>query len=123
MVVFLGCQKQETKNPFVVEIDNKRVELILENNTDYLIYDTPTKAEFIFENIERNTWWIKGQGIRMVDFKNIKDSSDFKSITEINCISEKTTSDTLEIQLKFKGINDTEYSEGIIKVPVKRFNE
>jgi len=59
----------------------------------------------------------------MVDIKNIKDNLGFKSITEINYPYEKSISDTLEIQLKFKGINDTEYSYGIIKVPVKQIND
>jgi len=54
--VLISCKKAATKNPFVVQVDDKRVELILEDNADYLIYDTPTKADLVFENIEQNTW-------------------------------------------------------------------
>lgn len=122
IIGFISCEKSETENPFVVQVDDKRVELILENNADYLIYDTPTKAEFVFENIELNTWYIIGRGIKIVDIKN-KENLNFKSITEINYPSERSTSDTLEINLKFKGLNDIEFSKGIIKVPVKRLNE
>jgi hypothetical protein len=123
IIGLISCEKIETKNPFIVQVDDKRIELILENNADYLIYDTPIKAEFVFENIELNTWFIMGRGIRIVDFKNNKENLSFKSITEINYPSERSTSDTLEIELKFKGLNDTEYSNGIINVPVKRLNK
>lgn len=117
-IFLLGCKKQEPKNPFVVEVDDKRVELILENNADYLVYDVPTKVDFVFENIEVNSWLIKGRGIMINNVK--KDIDKYKVITEINYPLERSTSDTLEIELKFKGTNDTEYSQGIIKVPVKR---
>ena len=116
-VVVTACQKQETKNPFIVQVDDKRIELILEDNADYLVYDMPTKAEFVWTNIEKNSWIVTGRGIRLVEFK--KD----RAVMEINYPSEKSTSDTLEIQLKFKGLKDPEFSNGIIKVPVKRLNK
>lgn len=117
IIGLISCEKAETENPFVVQVDDKRVELILEDNADYLVYDMPTKAEFVWTNIEKNSWIVTGRGIRLVEFK--KD----RAVMEINYTSEESTSDTLEIQLKFKGINDTEYSDGIIKVPVKRLNK
>lgn len=117
IIGLISCEKIETKNPFIVQVDDKRIELILEDNADYLVYDMPTKAEFVWTNIEKNSWIVTGRGIRLVEFK--KD----RAVMEINYTSEESTSDTLEIQLKFKGINDTEYSDGIIKVPVKRLND
>lgn len=117
IIGLISCGKAETENPFVVQVDDKKVELILENNANYLVYDMPTKATLIWENIDVQSGVFAGRGISRLDFKNNE------TLIEINCLSEKSTSDTLEIQLKFKGINDTEYSDGIIKVPVKRLND
>lgn len=111
--VLISCKKQEPKNPFVVQVDDKRVELILENNAEYLIYDIPTKAKLLWYNIDVESGFFAGNGVRKLDFK------DNETLIELNYLS-TNLSDTLNLQLRFKGINDTEYSQGIIKVPVKQ---
>ncbi|WP_290858978.1 hypothetical protein [Flavobacterium sp.] len=111
----ISCKKQEINNPFVIEIDDKKVELILENEADFLTYDIPTKAELVWTNIELGDAIFIGRGIKLIQNKNSR------SYIEINYTSEKSKSDTLEIKISSKDREKDSYEFiGSIKVPVKK---
>ena len=115
LFIFLNCSNEKKTNPMSIKIGDKKVELKVENKKDYLVYDEPVEAEFVFTNIDINKGWtIMGRGIKIL---NSKKSS---VITEINYYSQKSETDTLTIIVDFDGSEENDKKFKTIKVPVKR---
>lgn len=112
--ISLNCSNEKKKDSMSIEIGDKKVELKLKNQKDYLVYDEPVGAEFVFTNIDLETSTIFGRGIKII---NVKENSVF---TEINYTSENSESDTLDIIINFEGAKDIDLKKKTLRLPVKR---
>jgi len=104
--------KTENRTEFVYSNVDKRVELILENDAEFLVVGQPTKANFETENINNQMFMIVGPGIIV----NQADKDGFRfTITPI----EKTLVDgKLEIRVT-EGVENGENFTHTFIVPVK----
>jgi len=102
----------KTQSDFVYSKADKKVEMILENNAEYLVVGKPTKANFVTENIDNQKFMVFGAGIMV----NQADKSGFRfTITPI----EKTLVDgKLEIQVTERIENGENFTHKFL-VPVK----
>lgn len=105
--------KQSASN-FIFTQGESRVELKIVNGNNFLFYDTPTKVDFEWKNINIKTGSIFGTGIKMLGSKNNITS------TEITIPRNYLNTDTLYIKLQFE-ING-EKIETQFNVPVKEKN-
>lgn len=90
-----GESKKKTAE-YIYENGESSVRLKILNGNDYLIYDTPTRTDFEWTNIEPKTSYIVGTGIKMLGTK------DGITKTEINVPSDYLKTDTLNIRLRFE---------------------
>ncbi len=97
---------------FVYSKADKKVELVFENNAEFLIVGQPTKANFKTENIDNQKFMIFGPGIEL----NQGDNDGFRfTITPI----EKTLVDgKLEIKVTERIENEEDFTHKFL-VPVK----
>src|SRR5690606_15870379 len=102
----------KTQSDFVYSKADKKVEMILENNAEFLVVGKPTKANFVTENIDNQKFLIFGPGIMV----NQADKDGFRfTITPI----EKTLVDgKLKIQVT-ENIENGENFTHTFLVPVK----
>ncbi len=102
----------KTQSDFVYSRSDKKVEMVLENNAEYLVVGKPTKANFVTENIDNQKFMVFGAGIMV----NQSDKSGFRfTITPI----EKTLVDgKLEIQVTERIENGENFTHKFL-VPVK----
>lgn len=96
---------------YVYENGNSKVELKILNEHDYLVYDTPTQADFIFTNINPQTISIYGTGIKILNCENNS------AQTEINVPNRSLKNDTLPITLNFE-VNGSKTTTQF-KIPIK----
>ncbi len=102
----------KTQSDFVYSKADKKVEMVLENNEEYLVVGKPTKANFVTENIDNQKFIVFGPGIMV----NQADKSGFRfTITPI----EKTlVNGKLEIQVTERIENGENFNHKFL-VPVK----
>ncbi|MDZ4147309.1 MAG: hypothetical protein U1C58_03405 [Flavobacteriaceae bacterium] len=102
----------KTQSNFVYSKADKKVEMVLENNAEYLVVGKPTKANFVTENIDNQKFMVYGPGIMV----NQADKSGFRfTITPI----EKTlVNGNLEIQVTERIENGENFTHKFL-VPVK----
>jgi len=75
-----SCKKNNSQEVELTYINgNEEVSIEIENNQHFLIYDRPTKVDFVLTNIDPFSLVVSGPGIKILRTKN-------KSIlqTEIN---------------------------------------
>jgi len=106
----------KTQSDFVYSKADKKVEMVLENNAEYLVVGKPTKANFVTENIDNHKFLIFGPGIMV----NQADKDGFRfTITPI----EKTLVDgKLKIQVTENVENGENFTHTFL-VPVKTKTE
>jgi hypothetical protein len=102
----------ETLSNFIYSSGDKKVEIVLENDAEYLVVGKPTRVNFNTVNINRQRFMISGPGIMV----NRADNDGFRfTITPI----EKTLVDgKLEIRVT-EGVEDGENFTHTFLVPVK----
>ncbi len=88
-----GESKKKTSE-YIYENGKSSVQLKILNGNDYLIYDTPTRTDFEWTNIDPQTGYIVGIGIKMLG------TNDGITKTEINVPSNYLKTDTLIQKLK-----------------------
>jgi len=101
----------ELKSNFVYTESDKKVELILENNAEFLVLGKPTKAKFITENINDQRFAIFGTGL-MIN----KQDTEFRFI--ITPIEKNLVNGKLEIQVKESAENGKNFNHKFL-IPVK----
>lgn len=95
--VFFSCLNKETGNvELTYENGAEKIKLELENGQEFLIYDRPTKTDFVLTNIDPMSLVIQGPGIKLLGTRN-------KTImrTEINVPSNYLEKDTLTIKVRY----------------------
>lgn len=98
------CQNQETKKvELIYENGIEKIIVEIENGKDFLIYDQPTKTNFVLTNIDPMSLVVQGPGIKVL---GTKDKSTMR--TEIKVPSNYLDKDTLTIKIRY-GEN---YSKG-----------
>ncbi|WP_128762988.1 hypothetical protein [Leeuwenhoekiella aestuarii] len=63
LTLTLASCGNKTQSDFVYSKADKKVEMVLENNAEYLVVGKPTKANFVTENIDNQKFLIFGPGI------------------------------------------------------------
>ena len=53
----------EFESEFIYSKADKKVEMVLENNAEFLVIGQPTKANFVTENIDNQKFMVYGPGI------------------------------------------------------------
>ncbi|PKQ46756.1 hypothetical protein [Confluentibacter flavum] len=111
MLTLASCGNK-TQSDFIYSKADKKVEMVLENNAEFLVVGQPTKAKFVTENIDNQKFLIFGPGIMV----NQADKDGFRfTITPI----EKTLVDgKLEIQVTERIENGENFTHKFL-VPVK----
>ena len=106
----------KTQSDFVYSKADKKVEMVLENGSEFLVIGKPTKANFVTENIDNQKFMIFGPGIMV----NQADKDGFRfTITPI----EKTlVNGKLEIQVTERIENGENFTHKFL-VPVKTKTE
>jgi hypothetical protein len=104
--------KAETQSEFIYSNADKKVEMVLENDAEFLVAGKPTKVNFETENINNQKFMVVGPGIMM----NRADKDGFRfTITPI----EKTLVDgKLEIRVTELVENGENFTHTFL-VPVK----
>ncbi|WP_178989693.1 hypothetical protein [Winogradskyella schleiferi] len=105
-------KKTETQLGFVYSNTNKKVEIVLENDAEFLVVGEPTRANFETENINNQRFMIVGPGIMV----NQADKDGFRfTITPI----ENTLVDgKLEIRVTERVENGEDFTHKFL-IPVK----
>ena len=93
---------------FIYKNGNQKIEMKIKNGKDFLIYDTPTKVEFMTTNVAPKDVMIYGIGIRIIKI----DNNMFE--TEVNVPKKYLESDVLNITITISKNNKFQF-----KVPVK----
>lgn len=96
---FSACKNlEEQENVSLVYEDGiEKITIEIKSGKDYLVYDTPTRTDFIVNNIDPITLTIYGAGIRILGTN--KDKTAMR--TEINVPSNYLDKDTLTIKVRF----------------------
>lgn len=116
-IIIYSCEnKTNTNNEFVYKKGNKKIELVIENNVNFLVVGQPTKTKFETKNINIQKLMIYGPGI-MVNKAN-KDGFKFT----ITPIEETLVDGKLEIQATEIIENGENFTHKFL-VPVKTQNE
>jgi len=108
---FLICSCNNKPEYFYQKGDSS-VQLKINNGNDYLIYDTPTKVDFEWKNINTQTFLIYGTGIRI-----LKTTGNVTK-TEINVPKNLLQNDTLNIKVHFEANKEKITTE--FNIPMKR---
>jgi len=95
VILILNCCT-ESKYKFIYENGESSVQIKFLNASDFLIYDTPIRADFEWKNIDPKTGSIYGAGIKILETKN------GITKTEINVPNNFLESDTLNVKLRFE---------------------
>jgi hypothetical protein len=116
IVTLISCEENK-KLRWEYRYENREsiIKMKILNGNNYLIYDTPTRTDFEWINIDPKTSSIFGAGIKMLGTEN------GITKTEINVPSNYLQSDTLNIKLRFE-ING-EKTGTVLYVPVKKNGE
>ena len=101
----------EESEKFIYKKGKSSVKLKILNGSDYLIYDTPTRVDFEWKNIDLKTSSIYGLGVKILGSKNEVTK------TEIAIPSNYLTKDSLDLKLNFK-INGEDITTKFI-IPLK----
>ncbi|PCJ92265.1 MAG: hypothetical protein COA50_15655 [Flavobacteriaceae bacterium] len=113
ILVFVNCQnKKAEKVEFTYENGIEKIVMEIENGQGFLIYDQPTKTNFVLTNIDPFSLVIQGPGIKVLGTKG-------KTImrTEINVPGNYLEKDTLTIKIRF-GENYSKEHE--FNIPLKK---
>lgn len=112
-IIIYSCEnKPDTNNEFVYKKNNKKIELILENNVNFLVVDQPTKTKFKTKNIDNQKLMVYGPGIMV----NRESKDDFRFT--ITPIKETLVNGNLEIQITERIENGENFTHKFL-VPVK----
>ena len=115
MLVFtsMGCNtnRNDVVN-LIYENGNEKITVKFETGQDFLVYDQPTKTDFILENIDPITISVMGPGIKVLGTRG-----ENKMRTEIKVPSNYLEKDTLIIKIRY-GENYGKACE--FQIPVKR---
>ncbi|MFT5752258.1 MAG: hypothetical protein ACI86L_001771 [Dokdonia sp.] len=97
LISFQSCGNTQTKKTeYMNTIGDQSVELRILNDNDYLIYDTPTRVDFKWTNIDLESTNIGGAEIKILGTINEITQTEF-TVTK-----EKLKMDTLHITIIFK---------------------
>ena len=108
--------KTENQSEFVYSNADKKVEMVLENDAEFLIVGKPTKANFETENIDNQKFMIFGPGIMV----NKADKDGFRFT--ITPIENTLVNGNLEIQVTERIENGENFTHKFL-VPVKSQTE
>ena len=90
ILTLISCtESKKNSSEFIYENGESSVEIKILNGNDYLTYDTPTRTDFEWKNIDPKISSIFGFGIKMLGTKN------GITKTEITVPSNYLESDTL----------------------------
>lgn len=113
VLTLIGCKNEETKKvDLVYENGIEKIVVEIENGKDYLIYDQPTKANFVCTNIDPISLIVSGPGIKLLGTKNKTTMR-----TEINVPSDYLEKDTLTIKIRFGKNRKKEHQ---FNIPMKK---
>jgi hypothetical protein len=115
IVLILTSCKSFKENIFVYKNEKQKVEMIIQNGDDFLKYETPTKVDFKFTNIDLKTSSIFGLGIKIL---NGFDSLNGVVKTKVNVPRNRLKTDTLNVIIRFNNVNN-EKLDAQFKVPIK----
>lgn len=91
VLTLIGCKNEETKKAeLVYENGTEKISVEIENGQEFLIYDQPTKTNFVCTNIDPISLIIQGPGIKLLGTKNKTTMR-----TEINVPSNYLDKDTI----------------------------
>ena len=110
-----GCGNK-TQSDFVYSKADKKVELVLENNAEFLVVGVPTKAKFKTENINDQRFIIVGPGIMV----NRDDKDGFRFT--IKPIEKTLVDGKLKIQVTENVENGENFTHDFL-IPVKTIVE
>ena len=97
-ITFSACKNlKEEKVVLVYEDGNERISIKIKTGKDYLVYDIPTRTDFVVNNIDPIDLTIQGAGIRILGTN--KDKTAMR--TEINVPSNYLDKDTLTIKVRY----------------------
>ncbi len=97
VITIFSCKKGNTKEvDLIYEIGNQKITVEIDNEQDFLEYNTSTKVNFVLTNIDPYTLRIHGHGIRVL---KIKDKAIVQ--TEINVPDNYLENDTLDVNIRF----------------------
>jgi len=102
---------KDESEKFIYKKGKSSVQLKILNGDSYLIYDTPTRVNFVWKNIDPKTASIYGLGVKILEAKNEVTK------TEIAIPSNYLTKDSLDLKLNFK-INGEDINTKFI-IPLK----
>lgn len=115
LITFVSCieASSDTVNTnLIYEKGGKKIELVLDNNSEFLVNNIPTKAKFILKNIDPNKLLVSGSGIQV----HRKDKNEFNYT--IRTLSNTLIRGNLEIDIAEK-ITDSTYFRHKFIIPVK----
>lgn len=96
-ILLQSCENSQTeKVEYLFESGTSSVRLNILSGNDYLLYETPTRLDFEWTNIDPNTTMIGGTGIKMLGIQN------GISQTEFTVPKHRLQTDTLHITVLFK---------------------
>ncbi len=97
ILIINSCSEAEKKSSkFSYNKGESSVELKIINGNDYLIYNTPTRVDFEWVNIDPKTSLIYGSGIKILVAK------ENVTQTEISVPNNYLKNDSLNIKLSFE---------------------
>lgn len=89
-------ESKEKSNKNIYKNGKSSVQLKILNGKNFLIYNTPTRVDFEWKNIDLRTTSIYGLGIKILE------ADDKTTKTEINVPRNYLDKDTLSIKLNFE---------------------
>lgn len=111
--LFRCVNDSKKSNSFIFHNNEDSLILKLDNNKNYLEFDTPTKASIILNNADKRNVKVLGTGIRFLSVKNNTVQ------LEINVPSEFIKTDTLDIKVWF----DNQTTKNVnFYIPIKKQN-
>ena len=110
----LSCSNHlSNRATFICERGSQKIEIKIENDQDFLIYNQPTRTNFTVTNIDPVQLRIAGPGIKLLGTNKNKTSMQ----TEIKVMENYIDNDTLSIKVWY---GSDEEKRCDFKIPVKR---
>ncbi len=97
-LVFYGCNNNQKTPNFVYDDGNNKIEFIIDNGKNYLIFGKPTKAKFIYS--EGIIFSVFGPGIKVLA------PSENTMNVEITTIDGTLIDDELKVEIRAKNRNN-----------------
>ncbi|CAL2083912.1 hypothetical protein [Tenacibaculum sp. 190524A05c] len=114
LLVLYSCSNSKlNKTDLTCGYENQKITIQIENGKEFLIYNQPTKTNFITTNIDPINLRIAGAGIRVLGTN--KDKTGMR--TEIKVLEDYIDNDTLNIKVWYTKDNQKTCD---FKIPIKK---